>query len=519
MILKGSMKRVLSPPRATRPWPWSFLLASLLFLPSFVDPSFAKERKVVILFTNDHHGQVEPSGDGDPIGGVARRMTLVERIRAEEGASNVLLVDSGDLFTGTALSDLTRGEVDCAAYQLMKYDAIVLGETDFSYGKAAILDYRRRFGIPWISANVVSHSQPFLQPYKLKYAGGLGVGLIGLSHPETPSLARRDNVAGLLFNPPGASAKGLFSIFKKQADLFVVLSHLGLEQDKKFAADNGFVHVVIGGHSHDLLKEPLRPKLKDGTPGPLVVQAGSKGRYLGRLDLTVKGRRDPKTKVANYRIEDYKYRVLPLDRSLPEDPVMVALLQKYQGRMGDKPLEEVLAQVSGDLLKASEGDSLIGQIACDGIRESVGAEAALLHNGAFRGSFQSGALTRGALHEIYPIDDEVVELEIPGSVLRRVLASSAGRKGAPGFLQMSGIEASREGETLVVKVGGEPLEDKRVYRVAVNDFLSQGGQGYPWLRSVKSKRKTQMMVREVLEKGLLSAKRVSSDPKRRWRLP
>jgi len=491
-----------------------------LLLPLFSAAVEAREAKLTILFTNDHHGQVDPSEKGDPVGGVSRRMALIERIRLEEGASNVLLVDSGDLFTGTALSDLTRGEVDCAAYQLMKYDAIVLGETDFNYGKAAILDYRRRFGIPWISANVVSHSQPFLQPYKLKYAGGLGVGFIGLSHPDTPNLTRRDNVAGLLFNPPGASAKGLFSIFKKQADFFVVLSHLGLEQDKKFASDNGFVHVVIGGHSHDLLKEPLRAKLKDGSPGALIVQAGSRGLYLGRLDLRVKGRRDPKTKLANYVIMDHQYRAIPVDRSLPEDPAMSALLGKYHEKMGNKPLDEPLAEVSGDLLKAAEGDSLMGRLACDAMRKASGAEAALLHNGAFQGGFRSGIFTRGGLHETYPFDDEVVVLELPGSVLRKVLETSAGRKGAAGFLQVSGIEAAMEGAALSVKVAGSPLEEKRTYLVAVNDFLAQGGQGYTWLRKARSRRKTQVMLRELLEKELLSLKKVAfSDFQRRWRLP
>jgi 2',3'-cyclic-nucleotide 2'-phosphodiesterase (5'-nucleotidase family) len=238
------------------------------------------------------------------------------------------------------------------------------------------------------------------------------------------------------------------------------------------------------------------------------------------LDLTVKGRRDPKTKLANYTVVDHKYRLIPIERSLPEDPSMVALLAKYHERMGNKPLDEVLADISGDLLKASEGDSLIGRFACDAVREAAQTQVALLHNGAFKGEFRSGSFTRGDLHETCPFDDEVVVMDVQGSVLRKVLETSAGRKGAPGFLQLSGIEVVREGEVLTVKVAGAPLEDKTTYRVAVNDFLAQGGQGYPWFRKVASRRKTQIMLRELLEKRFLSAKRVSpSDHGRAWRLP
>ena len=107
-----------------------FFAISLLF-PRL---SFAREAQITILFTNDQHGQVDPIREKDlskPVGGVARRMALIEKIRKEVGELNVILVDGGGLFTGTALSGLTKGEVDCAAYQLMRYDAIVMGVHDF----------------------------------------------------------------------------------------------------------------------------------------------------------------------------------------------------------------------------------------------------------------------------------------------------------------------------------------------------------------------------------------------------
>lgn len=495
---------------------------SFFFILFFPAVSFGREATLTILFTNDHHGQVEPIHDADaskPIGGVTRRMALIEKIREEVGPKNVLLVDGGDLFTGTALSGMTQGEVDCAAYQLMKYDAVVLGNHDFDYGKKAILEYRKKFGVPFVSANTVvrSNSQNFMRPYVLRYAG-TRVGLIGFSNPDTPGLTRRENVSGLLFNPPGASAKGLHSILKKDADIFVALSHLGVDADKKFAKDNDFLDVIIGGHTHTVLMEPIVEKKKDGSPaGPIITQAGSRGLYLGRLDLVVEGHRDPKTKKEDHWVKSYKYQLIPITSDLPEDTRMVELLDGYKKRLKTKPLDEVLAEVSGDLTRSDQGDSALGAIATDAVRQAAGAEIAFLNSGSFRSSFRSGSLTREILYEIYPFDDEIIALDVPGSAIRKAVENSDSKRGQGGFLQVSGLRIERSGDGLNILFGKEPLNDRRRYLVAVNDFLAQGGDGYNLFRGLKSRRKTQIMIRDLLEETMKSKQKISSgDLEKRW---
>jgi 2',3'-cyclic-nucleotide 2'-phosphodiesterase (5'-nucleotidase family) len=347
------------------------------------------------------------------------------------------------------------------------------------------------------------------------------VGLIGFSNPDTPSLIRRENVRGLVFNPPGAAAKGLHSIFKKDADIFVVLSHLGVDADKKFAKDNSFIHVIIGGLSRTVLSEPLVVKKKDGSLlGPIIGQAGSQGLYLGRLDLMIEGHRDPKTKNAEYSITDHHYQLIPITADLPEDPQMVALLDKYRAAFKAKPLDEMLASVSGNILPGNDGDSLLGQITTDAVRTEAETELAVINSGFFHSDFKSGPITREILYEILPVDDEIVTMEIPGSVVRKAVELSESKRGQGGFLQVSGMKIEKSGGSLNITIGNEPLKDKKKYLLALNDFLAGGGDGYDLFRHWKYRKKTGLMIRGLLEETLRSRQKiVTADLEKRWVLP
>ncbi len=472
---------------------------------------WARESSFTILFTNDQHGQLEPLPDGS--GGVSRRATLIDQVRKEVGADKVVLVDSGDLFTGGALSGLTRGEADCAAYQAMGYDAVALGNHDLDYGLAALREYRTQFHTPWISANLIQHGMNPLRPYVLKYAG-VRVGMIGFSTPETPRLTRRANVRGMVFNPPAAVAKGLHTILKKDADIFIAVSHLGLTEDKKLAQAAPFLHVIVGGHSHDLLKEPVGTLRANGSPtGPIIVQAGSRGEVLGRLDLTVEGSRKE-----GYRIVRFKYRLVPVAADVTPDPILEKILDGYRAKVG-KGLDDKITQVPTDSPRQNDGDWPFACLAADAVRQAGGAEVALLNAGSFRQDLRAGALTQRAYWEIFPFDDVVEVLVLRGSILRDVLERSALQKGTSAFLQVSGVAIQGKPGALDITVNGEPLSSRREYKVAMNDYLGSGGDGYDLLGRIKNREKTEMGLRAVVEKALLAKNPLpaSVDPPR-WSL-
>jgi 2',3'-cyclic-nucleotide 2'-phosphodiesterase (5'-nucleotidase family) len=196
---------------------------------------------------------------------------------------------------------------------------------------------------------------------------------------------------------------------------------------------------------------------------------------------------------------------------------MLALLEKYKKTLKAESLDEVLTTVTGDFSKSTDGNCLLGQMAADAMKESVQTDVALLNSDAFRSNFRSGSLTREILYEIYPFDDELITMEVRGDLLKRILEKSFQRKGQGSFLQVSGLKIVPSGGQLRIMVGREPLQSRRKYKVALNDFLAEGGDGYDELRGVKSKETSSQTVRSILEKALKAKPEISAvDPEKRW---
>lgn len=199
---------------------------------------------------------------------------------------------------------------------------------------------------------------------------------------------------------------------------------------------------------------------------------------------------------------------------------MAGLLAKYKERLKSKPLEEVLTTVTGDLTDCSGGDSLIGEIMADAMRKSAQAEIALVNNGFFNPGFKSGDFTREILYQVCPSDSGMAVIDVPGVYLRKALEESGTEKGQNGFLQISGLKIQKNGEELTMLMGDEPLNDRRKYLVAVNDFLANGNGGYDFFGKIKSRRKIQISLRDLLETSLKEKPKIApEDLEKRWILP
>ncbi|HQO49878.1 MAG TPA: metallophosphatase [Bacteroidales bacterium] len=268
----------------------SFVL--LLFASTLI---YGQSVHLVILHTNDTHSQVEPNDKN--LGGYARRIGLIAKIRAEE--ENVLLLDAGDFSQGTPYYNFYKGRVEVEALNRMKYDAVTLGNHEFDNGMDTLLAVLQNNNVPILSANYNFKNTPLdgrVEPFKVIQKGGLRIGIFGLGvNPK--GLVFEPNYKGMIYSDPFTTADSIANILKtkEKCDVIICLSHLGANagesgpNDFEIARSSQYIDVILGGHSHDLITKTTE-KNRRGKP-VIIAQMGKSGLFLGRVDLTVEKKR------------------------------------------------------------------------------------------------------------------------------------------------------------------------------------------------------------------------------------
>ena len=275
-----------------------------------------------ILHTNDFHGQLEAS-NSDPTKasnpGMARVANVVNTIRTAKGAANVLLVDAGDEMQGSLLSNLGDGTATgkgiptIATFNAMGYDVATFGNHEFDWGQVNLGNRTTEATYPYVTANIVKNdtgdcttagwTKPDFAaaPYEVLTVGTapneINVAFIGVTTTETPIITIASATAGLCFKDPADSILHYYDVMKANADVIVVLSHIGFNDggygygipvygDKSLAQkliDAGKpANLIIGGHSHTNLQPPATM-----VGSTAVTQAYYNGRNVGEADVTV----------------------------------------------------------------------------------------------------------------------------------------------------------------------------------------------------------------------------------------
>jgi 2',3'-cyclic-nucleotide 2'-phosphodiesterase (5'-nucleotidase family) len=294
-----------------------------------------------ILHHNDFHGQLEPSGSNP---GYARVATVVKNVRTEVGADNVLLVDDGDQMQGSLLSNLQRGAPVIEAFNQLGVAVATFGNHEFDWGKDTLIARTQQATYPYVSANIVQNdtgvcatagwtAPSFAQPYVVKTVGvapnQVKVAFVGVTTTETPVITIASATEGLCFKDPATSILHYMDQMKAEADVVVVLSHLGFNDggynygipvygDKTLAQrliDAGKpANLIIGGHSHtDVTAATM-------VGNTAVVQAHYNGRKVGRANMTF----DPDTKAVTIN-----WQRLVVDNTVAQDADMDTLIKTY----------------------------------------------------------------------------------------------------------------------------------------------------------------------------------------------
>ncbi len=255
-----------------------------------------RKSKLVILHTNDTHSHIEPFPANHSkfpgMGGVAKRHSLIQKIRSEE--DHVLLLDCGDIFQGTPYFNTFHGELEMKLMSTMGYDAVTMGNHDFDIGLEGFLNAKRFANFPFLCANY-DFSETVLkdqtQPYKIFKKGGLKIGVFGIG-VELKGLVPDDKFGNTKYLDPIDTANKIsMELNEKGCDLVICLSHLGYDypnstkvSDRVLASKTEFIHLILGGHSHTFLDKPTIEK--NGAGNPVVInQVGWAGVNLGRIDI------------------------------------------------------------------------------------------------------------------------------------------------------------------------------------------------------------------------------------------
>lgn len=449
---------------------------------------------LTILHFNDFHGQIEPirdPGTGRFEGGIARLAGLVAAIRAESPERPVLLLFAGDLLQGTVTSTVFLGSPDVGFFSDMGVDAVAMGNHELDYGQQVFRELIAEAQYPILVANLIAEPPPFgVRPYvALSPAGGPRVAVLGLVTAELTTTTHPRNTGGIRVADPVETALRWVPELRRRADLVVVLSHLGYAVDRRLAREVPGIDLIIGGHDHVLFDEP---RMEQGVP---ILQAGERGRHLGRLDLLVQ----------DGRVQTQGYRLIPVDESSPEDPRIAAEVAALSVRLGSE-IGVVVGRSAVHLDARREvirrGESNLGDWVADLARERTGADLALFNAGTFRTSIAAGEVRIKDLYEAFPFGNELVTATLKGSQLQSALDRSAGLDpvGNPGgFLQVSGVRFTiHAGRAESVQVSGRALDLEAEYRVVMTDFLAVGGDGYMMLKDLPDTKETGTLILDLV---------------------
>ncbi len=252
---------------------------------------------ITILHTNDVHSHIEPfgknSGENANKGGVARRATIIDKLRREN--ANTLLLDAGDIFQGTPYFNYFGGELEFKLMSMLKYDAATIGNHDFDNGIEGLYNMLPHAKFDFLSANYDFKNtimNTHVKPYKIFNKNGIKIGVFGLG-VELKGLVDTKAYKETNYMDPIEISQDMSRILKieKGCDLVICLSHLGYDyknsskiSDLKLARSTKNIDLIIGGHTHTFLNKPTQEINVEGKT-VLVNQVGCFGLYLGRIDF------------------------------------------------------------------------------------------------------------------------------------------------------------------------------------------------------------------------------------------
>jgi 5'-nucleotidase / UDP-sugar diphosphatase len=459
------------------------LFSALTLTLLLVTAASAESSRVTFVLVNDIYlmgDQVMP--DGKRRGGFARLAAVVkaERAKARATGGHVILAHGGDTLSPSLMSGIDKGAHIIALTNMVRPDIFAPGNHEFDFGKSIFLQRMAEARFPLYAANLRGGDGAPLPSFKdraIVTLDGVRIGLTGATYDDSPRVSSPQD---LQFAPTVATIKEQAETLRREgADMVVAVVHADRRQDYDIMATRT-VDLLLSGHNHDLFIN------YDGRSA--VVESTYDALFVTAIDVAIE------VKVADgRRITTWapQFRVIDTADVTP-DPEVAAAVARYEQQANvemDVPLGVTALALDSRTATVRTREAAIGNVVADAMRSAAHADVAVMNGGGIRGGklyAANASITRRDVLAELPFGNRVVAVEVSGRVLKAAIENGLSQlPNASGrFPQVSGLVVEADlkrppgSRITAIRVGNAPLDEERIYRVATNDFLARGGDGY-----------------------------------------
>lgn len=422
------------------------------------------------------------AGEYGKMGGLDRVATIVNRIRSERGA-NMLFLDGGDTWQGSYTANATRGADMVEVMNAMGVDAMT-AHWEFTYGTERVREIVETLAFPLLAGNIydAEWDEPAFEAYRMFERGGVKIAVIGQAFPYTPIANPRWMIPNWSFGIREEDvAKNVAAARSEGAALVVLLSHNGFDVDRKLAGRVDGIDVILTGHTHDALPEPV---LVGKT---ILIASGSNGKFVSRLDLDASGG----------EVKGFRYRLIPVFSDvIAPDPQVAGLIDKVRAPY-EQELKRELGRTDSLLYRRGNFNGTFDDLICRALIAERDAEISLSPGFRWGTSLLPGqAITVEDVHNAcamtYP---EAYRVTMSGTLIKDILEDVADnlfnpdpyyqqggdmvRVGGMGYaIDPKAAIGSRISQMTLLKTGA-PIDPARDYVVAGWASVNEGAEGPP----------------------------------------
>lgn len=465
-----------------------------------------KPFELQLLGINDFHGQLDTYNKNINAGGVEY---LAAYLKAREAANpNTLMLHAGDAVGASSpVSALLQDEPTIKILNELGFDAGTVGNHEFDEGVTEMMRLinggshpatAEKYGefeganFPYVAANLVykATGENVLDPYTIQVVNGVPVGIIGIALSDTPSIVIPSAVKDVMFTDETEAINQYTAELKEQGvETIIVLAH-NPSFSKPDGSDAGEelveiaknvddeVDVLLGGHNHAFTNTVV--------DGKIVVQSYSSGTAFSDVDLLI----NPKTKdVISAKAEivtTYRDKITP-------DAEIKAMLDRYVDDVAPILNEEIGSTPNAITRETNAaGESAMGNMIADAMREQTGTDFAFMNSGGVRADIDAGTITWKEAFTVQPFGNDLVKMNVTGAQIKTLLEQQWGSKVR--IMPISGLKVKYDdsraaGDRIVsiVKNDGTPVDMDATYSITVNNYMAGGGDGYAILATITDK--------------------------------